>query len=230
MNKMAFDTSLMRQFTIQPGIDVWYTRMDEYSPSSFDQFLSSDEKAKAMKIRDAVKSRFAIISRGILRVLLGRYLSISPVDVSIETREKGKPMLSPGLLNRVAFNVSHSQGVLAIAISKNNPVGIDIEKKDLQTNPQQASRLVFSPEEKSYLEKRGNLLNDFFGIWTIKESILKATGDGFSYPSHEFSVISSNNSSILNCFSGPVTSEHKCEIHTFSLYRNYVGALAVIYP
>ncbi|NMB60281.1 MAG: hypothetical protein GYA12_14000, partial [Chloroflexi bacterium] len=108
MNKMAFDTSLMRQFTIQPGIDVWYTRMDEYSPSSFDQFLSSDEKAKAMKIRDAVKSRFAIISRGILRVLLGRYLSISPVDVSIETREKGKPMLSPGLLNRVAFNVSHS--------------------------------------------------------------------------------------------------------------------------
>ncbi len=109
-------------------------------------------------------------------------------------------------------------------------MGIDIEKVDPRTNPDQAASIAFSSEEKSFLETSVNRLRDFYKIWTAKEALLKATGDGFAYPSRNFSVISSNNSSILRCISGAVTSNRKCEIHTFSLFDDTTGALAVIYP
>ena len=226
----GLDITQLKQISIHAGVDLWYARMDEYSPASFLSFLSEDEKERALKIRDSVISGYAVISRGVLRVLLGRYLEKSPASVVIKDLSNGKPILASGAYDQLSFNVSHSREVLSIAVSPGNPVGLDIEKVDPRTNPGQAASIAFSAEEKSFLENSENLSRDFYKIWTAKEAILKATGDGFAYPSRNFSVISSNNSSILRCISGAVTSNRRCEIHPFSIFEDFIGSLAVMYP
>jgi len=230
MRNPGLDPSLVKPIAVEGHSTVLSTRMDDHSPTWFLSFLSEDEKVKALKIRDTVLSEYAVISWGVLRVILGRYLGIAPTDVAIEKEINGRPILASTLPDHLFFNVSHSHGVLVIAISEDNPVGIDIEKIDPNTNPRQAASIAFSSDEKAYLETSNNPVTDFFNIWTAKEAVLKATGDGFSYPSNNFSVISSKNSSMARHISGPVTHNRQCDIHRFSLLGDLTGAVAEIHP
>ena len=70
------------------------------------------------------------------------------------------------------FNISHSHGLVAIAISKEYEIGIDIElieerKKDL-------GDFICTSEERAYIGE----IKGFFEIWTSKESMVKCIGIG----------------------------------------------------
>lgn len=217
-------------FSPAKGVDVLFINMDNHLPSRYLGFLTQEEIARAERISKSVLSRYAIISRGFMRKVLGDRLGKSPSDVDIDLLKNGKPVLGATMNSGLSFNISHSNNKLVMAVSENNPVGIDIEMVDPSTNYNQASSVVFAQDEKVFIETSKDPIIDFYKIWTIKESILKATGDGFAYPSRNFSVISSNKSAIMRCISGAVTSNRRCEIHPFSLFEDITGALAVIFP
>jgi 4'-phosphopantetheinyl transferase len=217
-------------FSPVKGVDVLYTNMDDHQPSLYRDFLTEEEVARAERIRDNALSRYAIISRGFMRALLGDRLGISPSDVSIATLKYGKPVLTTTMNSGLAFNISHSHNILVMAVSEKNPVGIDIEMIDPSANPVQASSVAFAQDEKEYLEKSTDPLSDFYKIWTGKEAILKATGDGFAYPSRNFSVISSKNSCLRQRVTGEVTANRVCDLHHFSIFNGFTGALAIIFP
>lgn len=76
------------------------------------------------------------------------------------------------LAKSIYFNVSHSNGLVVLAVSKDHEIGIDIEiirevKNDLK-------RYVTNDSE--YQSIKSN--EDFFRIWTSKESLLKCIGTG----------------------------------------------------
>jgi 4'-phosphopantetheinyl transferase len=217
-------------FSPADGVDVRHTNMDDHQPSWYLDFLTEEEIRKAERIRDSALSRYAIISRGFLRVVLGDRLGISPSDVAISTLKDGKPVLSTTMFSGLEFNVSHSHNILVMVVSEINPVGIDIEMIDPSVNSGQASSVAFSQDEREYLEKSMNPIADFYTIWTGKEAILKASGDGFAYPSRNFSVISSKKSSLKRTVTGEVTANRVCSLHYFSLITGFTGALATMYP
>ena len=91
---------------------------------------------------------------------------------SIKRRGGKKPCFEKDI--GIYFSVSHSGDYWACAVSKQE-IGIDIQKQTGKYSRGIAKRFFHSDEHK-YLE--ANDFNDFFKIWTAKESYVKFTGQG----------------------------------------------------
>jgi len=70
------------------------------------------------------------------------------------------------------FNVSHSYGHVIMAYSKDVPVGADVELK--RTVSPDLVKYVSSESEYEKIKND----NDFYKLWTSKESVVKCQGDG----------------------------------------------------
>ena len=83
----------------------------------------------------------------------------------------GKPYLEGG----PHFSISHSRGMVAVAIGDSN-MGLDIEviRRFHQLVPQR----IMSRREYEWFCSRGELKRDFFTLWTLKESYYKYLGTG----------------------------------------------------
>ena len=81
--------------------------------------------------------------------------------------EAGKP-----IAEGKCFNVSHTDGLVAIALADAD-VGIDAER--IRDADDETRAFILSPEEKALLVTN----EDFFRLWTAKESLVKADGAGF---------------------------------------------------
>jgi len=84
---------------------------------------------------------------------------------------------------RMHFNLSHS-GERAMCIMSDMPVGCDVEK--VRVAKTDIARRFFSKDEREAVKSD----DDFYRIWTQKESYIKCTGLGMHTPLDEFSVIS----------------------------------------
>ena len=84
--------------------------------------------------------------------------------------------------NPIYFNISHSENVLAIAIS-DNIVGIDIEYQNPNFQFENVLDYVLSKSEKLTIRDlpKERQLSQFFQYWTQKESALKAVGVGLNF-------------------------------------------------
>lgn len=99
----------------------------------------------------------------------------------------GKPYFPA--VPEICFSISHSGGYWACAFGF-SPVGFDLQRHE-QCRTEAIARRFFHPEEIAWLEARGYCDEDFFSIWTAKESYLKYTGEGIVNGLHWFSVLAS---------------------------------------
>ena len=95
---------------------------------------------------------------------------------------KGKPYLKSG---DTYFNISHAGDYVALAVA-NCEVGVDIEKVSAYSDAVAAR--CFTPPEREWLRREG-CDEAFYRLWTAKESVMKASGFGFSLPPEAFSVL-----------------------------------------
>ena len=118
--------------------------------------------------------------RLLLRGVAACWQGISTQEVAFRYGKHGKPFLvqSHGL----QFNISHTKGCAILALCHDHEIGIDIENTDRNTDIDGVAGKVFTRREQEMLmqlhkdEKRRH----FFRLWTAKESLMKATGRGFS--------------------------------------------------
>ena len=63
-------------------------------------------------------------------------------------------------------------------------MGIDIELHDKNLKVEELASFVLTPEEHKYLSslKPRDKLSFFYTFWTKKEALVKAIGQGLSYP------------------------------------------------
>jgi 4'-phosphopantetheinyl transferase len=129
------------------------------------------EKAlRFVKIED--RNNF-IAARWILYYLASQKLTNLQFGI-FEYTKAGKPFL-PGYF---PFSISHSNSLAAVLISEKE-VGIDLEKiVDIKNTEDFSS--FFSVSELNQIESSDNRMEMFFYYWTIKEAILKFTGEGIS--------------------------------------------------
>ncbi|MGH9947837.1 MAG: 4'-phosphopantetheinyl transferase family protein [Pyrinomonadaceae bacterium] len=164
-------------------VDIWRVDLDidPRSLNSFFELLSDDEKRRADKFVFARDRNHFIAARGTLRKLLGGYLGKSPEKICFEVRKFGKPDLS-GEDGNLRFNLSHSNGIAAIAVAMNREVGVDIEFVNNDFDIFRVAQSAFSTEDVSRIETLPSRLQatTFFSGWTRKEAFLKAMGDGLS--------------------------------------------------
>jgi 4'-phosphopantetheinyl transferase len=153
-----------------------------------ERFLSTEEREKARRFVRPDVGRTCAIARGTLRWLLGAEIGCRPEEVAIVYNEFGKPELCGGA--GPLFNVSHSEGRIAIALGFGAPVGIDIERVRPGPEWPDLSRRYFAPREAEYIESLNPEQRNqaFFEIWTRKEAYVKAQGRGLSIPLDAFCV------------------------------------------
>lgn len=174
-----------------PGeVHLGRLRIDRADPA-LENHLTSDELDRASSFHFEVDRTRYVSSRGALRALLARYLDVEPRLVVVVTDPGGKPRLSEvAHRSPIQFNVSHSGSLVVIGITRDMPIGVDVEETTSDIPHRAMARRFFSPEElgvfdASPVEEQADL---FFAVWTRKEAYLKGIGEGLSIAPDSFSV------------------------------------------
>jgi 4'-phosphopantetheinyl transferase len=166
---------------------VWLLRVDTLSEPDLAPLLPVlDEVERARMVR-FVHARNRIefaAAHGLTRLALAEVLSVPPTSLTFVEGPNGKPSAQQdGRLAPVSFNLSHANGMVGVAVlaQPDVPVGFDLERFDRRIELEIADR-YFRPEEVSWLmglppseRPRG-----FLRLWTLKEALIKATGEGLS--------------------------------------------------
>jgi 4'-phosphopantetheinyl transferase len=163
-------------------IHVWLARVDVPAETLVRaaELLNDAERTRAESFRFDDDRARSIIARSTLRLLLGRYLDSDPRDFRFVLGEHGKPALAG---HELEFNVSHSGSRVAIAITSNTPVGVDIECDRPMRRAHAIAKRFFAPAEAAEVERD---VTRFFPIWTAKEAVIKALGTGLAMDLRSF--------------------------------------------
>ena len=143
-------------------LDTRKTTLDELLQKY--EALPVSRKEKVDKLQNESQKVVAIEAYHLVIQMLG--LNTFP---EFETTKFGKPYIS----GERQFNISHSKGVIVVAIS-DEPVGVDIEKQK-EFSDSLSSR-IFSIEEQKIAKETNNLNKEFLKLWVQKESLIKLEG------------------------------------------------------
>jgi 4'-phosphopantetheinyl transferase len=190
--------------------------------------LSPDELQRAARFHFDKDSRHFIAARGWLRTVLARYLDTSPANLSFDYGAHGKPALSEA--GDLRFNLSHSQDLALLAVSKKRDLGIDVEcMKESTAGPEIAERF-FSAAEIAELRSlpRDQQRAAFFAGWTRKEAYIKAIGSGMFTALNRFSVsLAPNDSRVSLCVHDDERESGRWTLCSLHPGEGYAAALAV---
>jgi len=217
------------RLTLPPGaLHIWRVSLDvpSGSPAHFSSVLSLEEQARAERFVFEHDRQHFQVARATLRLLLGRYLQISPHAVEFDAGPQKKPYLAKHLNpSGLQFNLSHSHGVALFAFAAGRQLGIDVEK----IRPDFASRDIaeryFAPKEIAELDALppSEYTLGFFHCWTRKEAYIKARGEGLHLPLDSFSVsLTPRRPAKLRSVDSNAWS-----IYSFSPTEEYVAAVVV---
>jgi 4'-phosphopantetheinyl transferase len=180
------------------------------------QVVSTDEIKSILSYSELRKiDEFNVVSdkerytyyRGLLRLILSKYLTIQPEKIIINISEKGRPFIKDSDIN---FNISHKGDFAVVAVTKNCEIGIDVENLDDNVNYFRLIERFFTVDEK----KNFNILRPssqrilFFRIWTMKEASGKALGEDIVSSFNKFSIEFSENEILGLEFKGDPIKYH----------------------
>lgn len=132
------------------------------------------------------KDQDLCLGAGVLLDRLLKNLGLREQNMEYALGENGKPFFAsePGLY----FNLSHS-GTQVLAALSDSPVGCDIEA--IRPIDLKLAKRFFHEDEYAAIAA-GNTEAErqrlFFRIWTLKESYMKCSGEGFRRPLDSFCI------------------------------------------
>jgi 4'-phosphopantetheinyl transferase len=222
LNDVTWVNSTACDFLVNDNsTDVWRINISS-NLSLLDYFLSilhPDEIARANRYYQTKDRNRFIISRGALRIILGKYLNGKPVLIEFKTGINKKPYINTNL-TQLCYNISHSGDWILLGIS-DSEIGADTEQVNFTFKHQDVLQDNFSPAEINYINQSSSV-ERFFMLWTRKEALTKATGKGLD-----------NDLKLIPCLDGihvaqssTISSEEDWLISTFSLSENYLASVA----
>ena len=127
---------------------------------------------KAMKFRKMIDRKLSVIAYLLLVYGLKKEYGIFE-ELIFGFRENEKPYLRN--YPEIFFNISHCKYGVVCAISQKE-VGIDIE--GIESYDDEVAKYISNEEEYNNLIHSKNPGVEFCKLWTVKESVLKFTGQG----------------------------------------------------
>lgn len=175
------------------GLLIWLTSLivaaDELR--ELHQLLSPDEQQRAERFVFPEHRANFIVARARLRQILAKYQSVAAADLCFEYNAYGKPsLLSVDNQAPLHFNVSHSHQLAIYAFHEHSPVGVDIEWMKPNVEFVALASRFFSVREAAIIQSLSEPLQlaAFYRCWTRKEALLKALGEGLSFPLNQCEV------------------------------------------
>lgn len=210
-------------------VHIWRVKASRSNYAFLKSHVSAADCAHAQRFALMVNRYEFLVSRGLLRFLLGCYLGMPPGALRFRSGQHGKPGLEYGLCGgrRLKFNVSHSGGLILIAIALDHEVGIDIEYVSPTVDFTGFASSIFSSAERNWLLQSPPVQRQlhFFRCWARKEALAKGLGEGISDRIRLLEIIPSQ-AQLLPLISG-VPAGRDWTIKDLDVGDNFVGAIAV---
>jgi len=202
--------------------DVYLARLDQLRPWH-DGLLTEAELERAGRFRfPADRGRF-VLGTALLRSAVAERTGSAPAAVRLDRRcdQCGEPHGRPRLPGTgLHASISHSGDIIMVALTSVGPVGVDVEEiKRLDYESLEAS--VCTPIERAQVRSAA----DFYVLWTRKEAVLKATGDGLRTPMTAVAVSPPASAPELLALGG---SRPSCQLSDLEVGAGYAAAIAVL--
>ncbi|WP_175498423.1 4'-phosphopantetheinyl transferase family protein [Desulfuromusa kysingii] len=172
----------------------------------FHGVLSPDELTRAERLLTLDKRNQFITARGSLRLILGKYLQVSPDQIQFQYNQYGKPALA-GQQQAISFNLSHSGEWGVLVVAREVAVGVDVERIDPDLQCLQLAQNYYNEHEQFLLNQYSPLRKrrGFFRLWTQKEAMLKLLGTGFRTDPQ-------NNDGSIEFMTFPLAAAYMCSV------------------
>lgn len=158
--------------------------------SRLSRLLSEEERARAARFRFDRDRHSYIAGHALTRALLSEAApEVAPESWRFIAMEHGRPEVAPDAGQpRLRFNLSHTHGLAAVAVTAEGEIGLDVESLDRSNLTLELAERFFAPEEVAMLTRlpEERLTEGLYAIWTLKESFIKAVGLGLSLPLDSF--------------------------------------------
>ena len=114
------------------AIDVWLNFHQEVVDarllSHLSALLSEDERRQQTRFHLADDRLRYLLTRAMVRTVLSRHAAVDPADWAFTVNAYGRPEIAnphPDA-RTLRFNVSHTRGLIALAVSREREVGVDV--------------------------------------------------------------------------------------------------------
>ena len=172
-------------------IDLWLVNYQQIQDSAvleqYAQFLSPEEAKRHERFTFSRDKQQFLVTRALVRWVLAQYLGLDdPGSLEFGASRNGKPELL--IETTLQFNLTHTRGLIALAVMQVEPVGIDVEYLSRQADIVNLAERYFARKEaEDLLALPVAQWNErFYDLWTLKEAYLKACGTGLRTPLSEF--------------------------------------------
>ncbi|MCO1655826.1 4'-phosphopantetheinyl transferase family protein [Pseudonocardia humida] len=157
--------------------EVWWARpVDPDTAPGLVGLLDDAERARLPRFRlPADRARY-LAAHALTRIVLAGAVGAAPAELRFDRscrcgEQHGKPTLPGG----PGFSLTHAGDLVGVAVH-DGPVGLDVEHARPLADLAAMAAHVSSPDETVADDSA------FFTLWTRKEALLKATGEGLSAP------------------------------------------------
>lgn len=151
--------------------------------------LSPEELARRDRFVRPVDADTYAVAHALVRQTLSAHGSTPPRDWQFVTNAHGCPFVvdTQAGAPRLEFNLSHTAGLVAVAITRGRHVGVDVERVTRVVMEGVAER-HFAEAEVRDLGRLppADRPRAFFEYWTLKEAYIKARGKGLAIPLGDF--------------------------------------------
>ena len=222
-NNLNWDIAVPGIFNVAHDVHIWRTNIPAnlHLLHFFKSILIERELERSHSYQnDTDKFRF-IVTRALLRILLGQYMGRNPVEIKFETGHNGKPYVHLGNNTGIHFNVSHSGDLALIAVS-NLEVGVDVEKTDDNFIFTQMLQQYFSIAQRYFINNSEDPRANFYQLWTRKEALIKGAGNGVDI-----------DLTLIPCLDGfqkvapeIINSTENWHVCSFDMAKQYTGCVA----
>lgn len=144
--------------------------------------ISREETARGERFLHAKDKEVYLLGKYVLRKILASLTGLPPAEITFSFSNTKKPSFPDQ-----DFNLTHSGDHTYLAFSP-FAIGIDAEKINPDFDTQPIIDSCFSDEERAML-LTGNYLLNFYMVWTRKEALLKATGEGLTENMKQVSIL-----------------------------------------
>ena len=195
------------------------------------RILSVEEKSRADQFTRTRLGNRWLVARAGLRDVLANYCAVSSNELDFGKEKFGKPVLVGRHTDvDLHFNLSHSNSLAVVAVTRVAPVGVDLEYKRALPDWESVARRFFSPSENQQLSCVAGLERQdaFYCCWTRKEAVIKATGEGLSARLDSFDVSLAPDAPVKVLADRGIDRESgDWSLLHFDIGDGYVGAVAL---
>jgi len=167
---------------------IRYQNINELNIESIAGMVSEERIKKSEKYRYEEDKKRSIAVEYLLNQMINEAIPGIKTPAKLIYDEKGKPHIYRSVdgndkKGEIYFSLSHSGDYVACIIA-DRPCGIDVERHSDKRDYEKVAKRICTETELTEINNE----TEFYDVWTLKESVLKAVGLGLSLDMRKFEI------------------------------------------